>query len=248
MVQDTLNSLTNNIDTLLWPESYISVARVMGGEREVLLSTVDIISEIVILALIFSLFIFFYGRVLEGVLISFRAIFNSKKVVSIENSALLYGARNTMLVFSTIIISFVIVAYNKSLFSFLQDRPIWFCYLLILGSVSLYILYRYLIAKVFTFFLKKSLFLLLYRYSLTYFAIIILLIPTWLLLDGFAYESVDNLIYSGLCLVAFLIYLIQIIRGFKLIIEEEFSYLFYILYLCTLEILPMVLLFSLISN
>lgn len=248
MQKDTLNTLSINGDTLLWKESSISVNEVLGGTRDALLSPLDIVSEVVIVLLILTLFIFYYGRIFEGIIISFRAVINERRVIAIENSALLYNAKNTMLAFVILTLSFVVAAYHRELFNFLPYSSIGLSYLFILGAVYLYLTYRYIVSQLFNFITKNSIFILLNKYFLTYFAVILLLLPIWFVLDRFIEENADSLVYTSLIVIALFVYFLHVIRSYKLIIKGEFSYLFYILYLCTLEILPMVLLLSLISN
>ena len=72
----------------------------------------------------------------------------------------------------------------------------------------------------------------------------ILLLP---LIAGLLYlgDGFFNLIiYSGLILGA-IIYLLQLVRGIEIIIKEEFSVFYLILYLCAFEILPVLFLYKL---
>lgn len=248
MQQDTLNRILNYKDTLLWQESYISVDSVLGSARKELLTPLNIASEMVILLLIFFLFIFYYGRILEGALLSFKAIFREKKIVAMEGSALLYTARNSVLVFSIFTISFVLISYYRSELTLIDSSYIGLNYIGLNAIIFLYLAYRYIIARVVSLITKNNIFVQLYKYFLTYFVTILLLIPIWLLLGIFVPKYADLWVYSGFIGIVLIIYLLHLYRAYRVIIKEEFSYIFYILYLCTLEFLPLVSLVCFISN
>lgn len=57
----------------------------------------------------------------------------------------------------------------------------------------------------------------------------------------------EPLIYVGLGIVI-IFYLLSLIRGIKIFMKKQFSILYLILYLCTLEILPLLLIYNLLLN
>lgn len=73
----------------------------------------------------------------------------------------------------------------------------------------------------------------------------LLLIPVTLII---AFGNLSNprwMVYLGLSVVGFL-YLLLIIRGSKILMTKHFSIFYLILYLCTLEILPLIFIYNLV--
>ncbi len=58
--------------------------------------------------------------------------------------------------------------------------------------------------------------------------------------------QVEPILYAGLAIVA-IFYLMSLIRGGKIFLKKHFSISYLILYLCTLEFLPLILIYALLS-
>jgi len=59
--------------------------------------------------------------------------------------------------------------------------------------------------------------------------------------------SVEPILYAGLVIIA-IFYLMSLIRGAKIFLKKHFSISYLILYLCTLEFLPLILIYVILAN
>jgi hypothetical protein len=71
------------------------------------------------------------------------------------------------------------------------------------------------------------------------------LIPVTLVIAFGALQNPRLMVYAGLFVVAFF-YLLLIIRGAKILMTKHFSIFYLILYLCTLEILPLIFIYNMV--
>ena len=236
MFSDTLHIIR------AWPESYTlpPPAGLPPGAKAVP-SVTDSIADVVILILILVFFILAYKRILEGIYYTAGAVFNLKKLLIIENQSNTKESRDTLLLFSFLIAAFVFSDYNAR-YHFLENHfPVYLNFILILLSLGGYILFKQISFALLGWVNRSSVFKTLHKIGYTY--------TIWGFLTGMAgflviiiypqihFGSVG--IYMAACaLTAFFLYFI---RGYQLIIANQFSHFFWILYLCTLEILPVLL-------
>ena len=75
----------------------------------------------------------------------------------------------------------------------------------------------------------------------------IFLLPVTAVIAFIPLTQVEPLIYLGLGIVV-IFYLLSLTRGIKIFMKKQFSILYLILYLCTLEILPLLLIYNLLLN
>ena len=73
----------------------------------------------------------------------------------------------------------------------------------------------------------------------------LLLLPVTAIIAFVPMGRIEPLLFSGLLIIAIL-YLFSIIRGSKIFLKKHFSISYLILYLCTLEILPLILIYNLL--
>jgi hypothetical protein len=59
--------------------------------------------------------------------------------------------------------------------------------------------------------------------------------------------TVEPILYAGLAIVG-IFYLMSLIRGTKIFLKKHFSISYLILYLCTLEFLPLILIYAVLLN
>ena len=232
----------------LWKESYIALS-----EIEVPMGIIiddpwrDIANFIIIITLVLFLIIA-HRRILEGLKNIFYAMFSQKTLLNIEKQSNLQVCRNTLFAFLTLCCSFVFanIAHATKIIGSSYTVPIKFV------GISVVIFIFFLLRRGALYFLawlnRNSMFKLVDKISLTYTCIWYIVI----LCCFFVIKSIPSapmgtmrycLIYSLLSVL--LLYFLQL---YIIFIQKGFSHFFYILYLCTLEILPVIVLLHLNFN
>lgn len=235
MLSDTLHI------TRAWPESYMVPLPDSIPAIKTVPTTTDSIADFIILTLILLFFILAYRRIVEGIYYTAGAVFNLKKLLIIENQSNTKGSRDTLLLFSFLTAAFVLSDYNAR-YHFIENRlPVYLNFIFILLILGGYILFKIVSYTLLDWANNTSVFKTLHKIGYTY--------TIWGFLTGLAGLIVFLIfpqigsgpvgIYTGICaLTAFFLYFI---RGYQLIIANRFSHFFWILYLCTFEILPVLL-------
>ena len=232
----------------LWKESYIAL-----GEIEVPMGIImdgpwrDIASFIIVIVLVLFLIVA-HRRILEGLKNTGYAIFSQKRLLNIEKQSNLQVCRNTLFTFLTLCCSFVFanIAYATKIIGSNYTVPVKFV------GISVAIFLFFLLRRGALYFLawlnRNSLFKLIDKISLTYTCIWYIAV----LCCFFVIKSIPTapmgtmrycMIYSLLSIL--LLYFSQL---YIIFIQKGFSHFFYILYLCTLEILPVIVLLHLNFN
>lgn len=236
-----LQSVTRSIQEL-WRESYIAL-----GEVEIPAATTAgdpfrDITNLLAITILVTLLMMGYRRILEGFAIVGRAMTGNKKLMEIENQSNLQVCRNTLFQFLTIFSSFIFanIAYATNVIGSSYPLPVRF--LGILGFITLFFLLRRVALQFLCWVNSTSVFKLVRKISLTYACAWYIIV----LFCFFAIKSIPSapmehmrycIIFSLLPVMA--LYFFSI---FRIFISKGFSPFFYILYLCTLEILPIVVL------
>ncbi|MBR6972029.1 MAG: hypothetical protein IKH89_04675 [Bacteroidales bacterium] len=174
------------------------------------------------MAIVIILVVFFLvatERILEGLFRSFHSFFFLKRQEEVDDELTLRSSRN--------ITAFFI--YPAALFA-VSPNPETFAFLLI-GSI-VYLAVKYGIMAVLDYVNRTNIFKFIGRMGINY-----LISASAMLFFGRI-----NIWFAALCAIPTLMYLIM---EAKVIFKNNFSVFFYILYLCTLELLPAVLLFRL---
>lgn len=229
----------------LWKESYIAL-----GEIEVPIGIIiedpwrDIANFIIIISLVLFL-IFAHRRILAGFKYICQALISSKMLLNIEKQSNIQVCRNTLFFFLTLCSSFMFanIAYATKIIGHNYTVPLKF------AGIAAFIFAFFLFRRICLYFLawvnRDSLFKLINKISLTYSCIWYIAI----LCCFFVIKSIPSalmgtmrycLIYSTLSIL--LIYFLQL---YSIFVQKGFSHFFYFLYLCTLEILPIVVLLHL---
>ena len=238
------NQITAPIQQL-WKESYIAL-----GEIEVPIGIIiedpwrDIANFSIIIALVLFLIIT-HRRILEGLKNICLGMISQKMLLNIEKQSNIQVCRNTLFFFLTLCSSFVFanIAYATKIIGSGYTVPLKFV------GITIVIFAFFLFRRVALYFLawvnRDSLFKLISKISLTYACIWYIAI----LCCFFVIKSIPSapmgtmrycFIYSILAIL--LIYFLQL---YSIFIQKGFSHFFYFLYLCTLEILPIVVLLHL---
>ncbi len=225
--------------TEAWPESRIAFNDMAADRAIEVLSLADTVSNVCIVIGLIALFLFAFGRIADGLYAVAVSIFDYKRLLSIEHQANLYISRNTLLLFSIIVSSFIFANYNSH--SSLLDNhfSIGINFLLCLASVAVYFTLRYALFRILGWTNRCSIFKYLNRLYYTYSIMGIVLI-TLIFLVYMVFPSIPaSGIIACIATVAAVTLCAYFIRGYQIIISNGFSHFFWILYLCTLEILPL---------
>ena len=238
----------NHMDTpiqQLWQESYIAL-----GEIEVPVGIIiddpwrDIANFFIIIALVLFL-IFAHRRILEGLKNVFSALMSQKTLLNIEKQSNIQVCRNTLFFFLTLSSSFVFanIAYATKIIGSGYTVPLKF------AGISVVILLFFLLRRTALHFMawvnRVSVFKLINKISLTYACVwYIVILCCFFVIKSIPSAPMGTMRYCFIYSVlgVFVIYFLQL---YSIFIQKGFSHFFYFLYLCTLEILPIVVLLHL---
>ena len=223
----------------VWPGCRMVNNELLKGNMSGYLSIVDNLTNIGIVSGIIIFFVVAFGRIIIGAKEVFMATFNSKNLFKMEREINMRTNRNTLLLFSVFLLSFVFANYSQSLTLFGMSG-VWLRFLIILAIIPAYMALKYLFFVSMAWVNNNPVFKVLMGINSTYLTFI--LFST--IIGCLIYKVVPTidinylLIYVLCCAVVggFLFF----IRGYRLIITNGFSQFFWILYLCTLELLPIV--------
>ncbi len=231
-----------------WPESSIACTDVVDIATGADLPFVDSIANLCIVSAIIILFLFAFSRIMEGIFAIASSVFNAKKLLAIERQANLYGSRNVLLVFSLIVSVFIFI--NDSLTKNLIENnyPLGIRFLLVFIVIILYFTARYIVFKVMDWVNRKPVFKYINRFYYTH-AILSILLLTLGFLFLMIFPNIPVVYIRSYTIgIASFTLLLYFTRGYQLIISNGFSHFFWILYLCTLEILPSIAILHLILS
>lgn len=231
-----------------WPESYIAINEVVETGSTINVSFLDNISNFIVVFILLTLFAVAFMRIAEGLITSAISIFNYKRLLNIEQQNHLQNSRNITLIFLLLISAFIFA--NSNAIHPVLENPFFTGanFILAFGTMMFYLTFRVLIAATTDWVNKCSLFKLLNRFYCTYIIIAICLsligFLTYIIYEEITFKYIA--FYIAGCL--FISNLLYYMRCYKIIISNGFSHFFLFLYLCTLEILPQVVLAHLILS
>jgi len=180
-----------------------------------------------------------------------------KSIINYNESITLYREKNSLMERASFIINLLFIS-NISLFILqvtqffniqLPEINKHLLYILLSsGFVGLYIL-RALTSNLigYTFLLQKVFSTYLHNVNIYTKTTGLLLFPLIVALQFIAYEYLGFIIYLGIAIVCVL-YLIQILRAFQIIIRNNVSIFYMILYLCAFEIAPLLIIYKLLLS
>lgn len=235
------------VDTL-WPESYIALQEIEAPASLAVADPYrDIANFFIIIGMVIYL-IFAHRRILQGTRIVLHGIFSQKKLISIETQKNLQVCRNSLFIFLTICASFIFanIAYATRIIGHQYTVPLKFAG--IAGCIMAFFLLRHLAFRFLAWVNRNSVFRLAHLISYTYTCIWYMAVfCCFIVIKAIPSAPMGNMryciIYSLLAVMTIYFYAI-----FKIFIPKGVSHFFYILYLCTLEILPVALLLHLNFN
>ena len=201
----------------------------------------DSLAQLAAFVLVLLFFMVACRRILEGMYYTAGALLNLKNQLIIENQSNPKSSRDTLLLFSLLLAAFVLSGYLARHPAPGHERPFYLNFLLTLAVAGGYLLFKLIFLAVLDWVNRSSVFKTLFKAGHTYVIWGILLAAA-----GFLVYTVFPVLpagflrlYAAVCAcTAFLLYLI---RGYQLIIANRFSHFFWILYLCTLEVLPILI-------
>ena len=230
----------------LWKESYIAIEEIKAPLGVVVATDQyrDIANFIIIIGLVAYL-VFAHRRIMVGLVNVFSATINTKRLVSIEKQSNLQTCRDTLFMFLTLSTSFILanIAYATRIIGHSYSVPVKFAG--ILGFILVFFALRQLALRFMSWLNNNSVFQLASKISLSYCCLWYLSV----LCCFFVIKSIPSapmgtmrycIIYSTLAI--FILYFYAL---YKIFMSKGFSHFFNILYLCTLEILPVALLLHL---
>ena len=229
----------------LWEGSYIALQEIEIPAGIILGDPYRDISNVIIIALLVLFLLTAHRRILIGLSAVSQAIFNQKKLLGIENQSNLQICRNTLFQFLTLCTSFVFanIAYATKIIGHKYTLPIRF--IGILGVILIFFFLRKSSIRFLAWINKNSAIKLVHKISLTYCCLwYILVLCCFIAIKSISSAPMGNMRY---CLIFSLLptMAVYFFSIFRIFIQKGFSHFFYILYLCTLEILPIAMLLHL---
>ena len=242
-----LQSATRPIQEL-WNESYIALNEIevpagisLGDPFR------DITNFFIIIALV-GFLIIGHRRILQGFSIVSGAIANNKKLLAIDNQSNLQVCRNTLFMFLTLCSSFILANIAPAIQIIGSNFTLPVRFAGILGFFALFVLARKLIMQFMCWVNATHIFKIIHRISFTYACLwYIIILFCFCAIKSISFMPMESMHYCLLfsLLPVMALYFFSI---FRIFISKGFSPFFYILYLCTLEILPIVMLLYLNFN
>lgn len=233
----------------LWKESYIAIGELESQVGSVMAADPyrDSANFIIILALV-TFLVFAHRRIMAGLVNAFTGIFSSKRLVSIEKQYNLQVCRNTLFMFLTMFASFVFanIAYATKIIGHSYTVPVKFAG--IFGFILLFFTARNIISRFLAWVNNKSVFKLAGAIGYTFCCIwYILVLCCFFVIKAIPSAPMGTMRYCIIysILAIFIPYFIAL---YKIFIHKGVSHISYILYLCTLEILPVAVLLYLNFN
>ena len=230
----------------LWKESYIAIGELESPAGSIIAADPyrDSANFIIILALV-TFLVFAHRRIVAGLADVFTAVFSTKKLTSIEKQYNLQVCRNTLFMFLTMCASFVFanIAYATKIIGHSFTVPVKFVG--ILAFILLFFAARNIVSRFLAWVNNKSVFKFAGAIGYTFCCIwYILVLCCFFVIKAIPTAPMGTMRYCIIysILAIFIPYFIAL---YKIFMSKGVSHFFYILYLCTLEILPVAVLLHL---
>ncbi len=225
----------------LWPESFVVLNESISGADELMLSFSDTLINLGLVITIIAFFLLSFARIAEGVATVAVSVFSYKNLIKIEEQANLYISRNVLLIFSSLVFAFMF-SNSDIAFDYVGEEKfsVGITFVATLLLILLYFLFRNLSFFMLNWVNRCKAFKYLSRIYYTHvalgmvFSILGLLI--YMLFPGVGSSFLKIYLFVSLSALSVMYF----VRGNQIIISNGFSHFFWILYLCTLEILPLV--------
>ena len=230
----------------LWQESYIALEGIKAPPSSIILADPyrDIANFAIIIALVMYL-IFAHRRIMVGLKSVFMAVADTKTLTTIDTQSNLQVCRNTLFMFLTLSCSFVFanIAYATKIIGYEYPVPVKF------AGIAVFILFYFLVRRICCNFLawlnNRPVLKLADRFAHTYCCIWYFVV----LCCFFVIKSIPSAPMGTMryCIIFSLlaVFIPYFLALYKIFLQKGISHFFYILYLCTLEILPIAVLLHL---
>ena len=233
----------------LWKESYIAIGELESPVGSMIAADPyrDSANFIIIIVLVTYL-VFAHRRIVAGLVNVFSAAFSSKRLVSIEKQYNLQVCRNTLFMFLTMCTSFVFanIAYATKIIGHSYTVPVKFVG--ILAFILLFFAARNVVSRFLAWVNNQSVFKLAgaigYTFSCIWYTLVLCCFFVIKAIPSAPMGTMRYCIIYSL-LAVFIPYFFAI---YKIFIHKGVSHFSYILYLCSLEILPVAVLLYLNFN
>lgn len=233
------NSIVRHINNA-WTNSVNTIEEVESFSKPVVKPKFDSYSDIAILVFLIAFFLIAADRITQGTVRAFRSIFNERKQEETEDDMNSKSSRNTAMLFLVLLSSFIF-SHRIASGGTLCGIPSLFSFLLTAGGILVYLFLKKLVFKILDYTNRSSSFKVINYLGYTY-----LIVALSMLLAGgifrFLFTDIPEWIVivwlSVSCGIPALTYMMS---GIGILHKNRFSPFFYILYLCVLEILPIIL-------
>ncbi len=207
----------------------------------------DAVSAIVLA--FFVILIIFSREVINVIPASLSSLFKLKNHFKIEETLLLSAQRDIVAIIASIYFPVLIILMNREMITdnFSFSPPI-----LILILISFFLIFWFFRKSVFSILTwvtkDKTTFKLVEKISYNHLIISVIFSFPAIFLRFIWPETPEITIINTLLFCILFIYTFYLIRGYQIILSHHYSHFFYILYLCTVELLPVALLANLILS
>ena len=202
-----------------------------------------------VVVLLLILFVATMNYIYEGVAESFEATLNSRRQEEIENDLTQRRSRDIAASLTTLIALFCFIytadfqILSESRFSLPQQTmPASVNFIAVVLLILFYLILRWAVLKTLDYVNQTGVFSFINRTSRIYITISSVAVIVGAIINYMLHNNVPNFFLFWGLVVMGIAWLLYIATVTKLLIKNKFSIFFYILYLCTLEILPVVLL------
>lgn len=224
----------------LWNTSIITQSHI-GNIKETPTGESYLDSSLIILFLIITLY--FFREILSTLPLIFKSLLSHKENVRLEEKLSASTQRNiTALIAALFFPIFLTITIGDTVSAY-SGIPSWLQFVFALGLVIVYWIFKSLILIFLGWVTKnKQTFNLIGKIGYNH-LIMAVIFSTPILISRFFIPEIEfSLFYKILIYCIVSIYMLYLIRVYQTIISNRFSHIFYILYLCTVELLPIALL------
>lgn len=208
---------------------------------EELVGHISIYLRLALLILIFLFFVLFTQKITEGVARSFGSVLDLTKLLRIDRELLLKVNRNYALTMLVPLAAFLF-SYHTPVISNPPGGDSFFLFLIICFGAAVYLLVRGAFLTLLDYLHKSTCFKTVNRFFRNYLIVSLTLASCGSLLTFFIPGLSNTLLIHWLSICFALPYIVYLYMVSRHIFENNFSLFFYILYICALEIVPLVLL------
>ena len=252
--EKTLDDLINEIKTIkpnphknsvepisqVWPARVKTYTAVESFEKTYIPKKIDTLANLGLLLVILIFFIVAVERIADGGRALFVNSFNLKKIRELEGDTAMQTSRNLTLVFSILLLSFILANQNIT-YQFAGNIPVIECFAIFVLSVAAYLIIKSWVLYILDYVNDSHAFRMINKMGRTYLTLCIFCMlggeAVFLIFQNISPEVIRIWMIIS-CVAPALLYLNM---GRRVIFQNRFSIFTYILYLCTVEILPIVL-------